>query len=86
VDRLIRTFNSVPSGGLVMFADTAVLPAGGGQVGPLAARLAQIYQMSSLGNLRSIDEWSAMMTKVGFAEPFVVVLEDPYGFLVARRP
>jgi demethylspheroidene O-methyltransferase len=83
---LTKAFDSLPSGGLVMFADTAVLPAGRGQVGPLAARMAQIYQMASPGDVRGIDEWSAMMTNVGFAEPFVAVLEDPYGLLVARKP
>jgi hypothetical protein len=67
-----------------MFADTAVLPACGARVGPLAARLAQIYQTSLSGNVRGIDESSAIMTKVGFAEPFVAVLEGPCGFLVAR--
>ena len=42
--------------------------------------------MASPGDVRGMDEWSAMMTNVGFAEPFVAVLEDPYGLLVARKP
>jgi hypothetical protein len=39
--------------------------------------------MPSPGDVRGIDEWSAVVSKVGFDVPSVSVLEDPDGLLVA---
>jgi len=82
---LKKAFEYLPSGGRIIFADTAVLPSTT-TIGPLAARLALIYQMSSLGNVRTLDEWVNFLTDAGFKKPDVAVIDDPYGFISALKP
>ena len=80
-----KAFDSLPSGGRVIFADTAVLPREEKDIGPLASRLAIIYQMSSYGSVRSLTEWSDLFTDAGFEMPDLAVIDDPYGFISAVK-
>lgn len=83
---LKKAFDALPSGGGVIFADTAVLPANLADTGLLGSRLSLIYQMSSFGNVRTLTEWINLVTTAGFETPSVAKVEDPYGFIYAVKP
>jgi demethylspheroidene O-methyltransferase len=83
---LKKTFEYLPSGGVIILADAPILPPPSGELPKRqASRLSLLYFMASAGDVRSSDEWAVLLQKAGFAPPETIAFDDPYGVVVARK-
>jgi hypothetical protein len=80
-----RAFDALPSGGRIIIAENGLGP-DRGRYGRQTGRLAITYMLSSMGDMRHIDEYAALLKEAGFQAPDVMAVEDPVVVLSATKP
>lgn len=82
-----KAYDLLPSGGRLLIVDMPILSSERGRYGSIGARVAMLMHIASkAGEIPHLSDVANMLVDVGFRTPDALLIDDPYGIVLARKP